>query len=328
MESQQILRILSGKATEEEKTIFYSQLEHDPEAEREYLSLKELWIVSGLNSNPTSRPDQAESFKKFWEQTQSRPAAKIRRFPRQIFRYAAMLVVALATGFFLNYLIPRSSTPFSIKEFRSGKGSMSTVVLEDGSRIWLNANTTLSLKEKKGKIEALLSGEAYFEIIHNEVREFIVDLGKIKVRDRGTAFNISAYPDDPICRTTLIEGEVELLDQQDRLLEKLDIAQTFRFENATNRYHIENIDPELVTGWKENKFVFIDKSLKEICQELEKWYGVKFVIEQRSLEQEVFSSVIRRSTTISQVLEMLRVTTGISYQIEEKKDETAIIYVR
>jgi len=328
MDSQQILRILSGKATKEEKTNFYSHLEHDPEAEREYLSLKELWIVSGLNSNPTSEQYKAESFKKFWEKTQSRPVAKIRRFPREIFRYAAMLVVALATGFFLNYLIPRSGTVPFIKEFRSGKGSMSTVVLEDGSRIWLNANTTISLKEEKGKTEALLSGEAYFEIVHNEAREFIVDLGKIKVRDRGTAFNISAYPDDPICRTTLIEGKVELLDQQDHLLEKLDIAQTFRFENETNRYRIENIDPELVIGWKENKFVFIDKSLKDICQELEKWYGVKFVIEQRSLEQEVFSSVIRRSTTISQVLEMLRVTTGITYQIEEKKDETAIIYVR
>lgn len=319
-------RILSGEASEKEKEAFYETLNQNFDTKNEFIRIKELWELNKLNQIHLSPERKRQLFGEFWSKTQLQKQNAPRKLYSQWAKYAAILVVALISGFYLSKLTDDPSS--SWQQFHAENGSISSILLEDGSKIWLNANSTLSLDEQKGQVTTKLTGEAYFEIIHNEKRTFIVDLGHIKVRDLGTSFNISAYPNGQYFRTTLIEGGLAITTPKGAEIMELEPNQTLRYDQKNGTYKLEELNTTWVTGWKENKFVFIDQPLADICEEIEKWYGVSVIIEAEGLKQETYTSVIRRPPTVEQMLEMFKLTTGINYKIENQKEKETIIYLR
>lgn len=325
MNHQVIYNILSGNISDKEKGAFYEEIKQDVEKRNEFIYLKNIWDLNSLSQIKSSPNRKRYLFRKFWKSTQFREQRTVSQIITNWGKYAAIIILALLAGFYLNSLVNEPTGAW--KQFHAQSGSISSVMLEDGSKIWLNANTTLSLNEQRGKVIVKLKGEAFFEIVHDKKRIFIVDLGKIKIQDVGTSFNISAYPKEEFYRATLVEGKIDVLDAEGHEIRKLDINETFRFNPVDNTYKIEELDPLLVTGWTENKFVFINKSLAEICLEIEKWYGVSIIIKGENLKQGIYTSVIRRPSTVKQLLEMFKLTTGIDYKIEEPKDKQTIIYL-
>ncbi|HKJ43719.1 MAG TPA: FecR family protein [Sunxiuqinia sp.] len=322
MDNSLFHKILQGRASEREKDVFYEELQKDENKRKEFIRYRELWDVNRLTKITTPSEYKREQFQKFWATANSQESTSTRIPNLSWIKYAAIFIVALAAGFYLNFLTSHSLG--TIKQFHAENGSVSSVLLDDGSKIWLNANSTISLNEQKNKVVAKLSGEAYFEIKHNEHRKFIIDLGKIKIRDLGTSFNISAYPEDDYFRTTLFNGKIAVLNSQNEAIKALDVNQTFSYNQRNHTYKIEQLDPTVVTGWKENKFVFIDKPLAEICHEIEKWYGVIIIINDANLKSENYTSVIRRPSTVKQMLDMFKLTTGINYQMKEQNNVTTI----
>jgi ferric-dicitrate binding protein FerR (iron transport regulator) len=318
-------RILSGEASEKEKESFYETLNQDIDMKDEFIRLKELWDLNKMNRTLVSPEKKKQMFREFWSKTQLQKQKATRKLYSQWTKYAAIITVALISGFYLNKLIDHSSG--SWKQFHAENGSISSIQLEDGSKIWLNANSTLSLHERKGRVTTKLTGEAYFEIKHNEKRTFIVDLGHIKVRDLGTSFNISAYPDEQYFRTTLIEGGLSITNPKGDEIRELDPNQTFRYDQTNGTSKLEELNTAMVTGWKDNKFVFIDKPLAEICKEIEKWYGVSIMIEGEGLKQGTYTSVIRRPFTVEQMMEMFKLTTGTNYKVENQTNKQIVIYL-
>jgi ferric-dicitrate binding protein FerR (iron transport regulator) len=326
MDHQTSQRILEGNASEKEKEAFYKELEENSEAKKEFTALKELWNLYHISHHRLSLERKKQLFHEFKLTVQRKNRKTVPQLLLNATKYAAVILLALCSGFYLHALQNPTSSG-TLRELHSENGSISSVVLEDGSKIWLNSNTTLVMLEEKSKVTAKLNGEAYFEIKHDPKREFIVDLGKIKVKDLGTKFNISAYPEDQFYRTTLIEGDVTILNAEEKEINTLAINQTFRFSPDDLSSGIEKLDPSVVTGWTSNKFVFIDKPLEEICQEFEKWYGVSMIIKDEHLKHEKYTSVIRRTTTIGQMLEMFRLTTGINYKFENEENESVIVSI-
>jgi ferric-dicitrate binding protein FerR (iron transport regulator) len=300
-------------------------LNQDIDTKNEFIRLKELWDLNNMNQIHVSPERKKQLFREFWSKTQLQKQKSTRKLYSQWAKYAAILVVALVSGFYLNKLTDHPSG--SWQQFHAENGSISSILLEDGSKIWLNANSTLSIDEREGRVTTKLRGEAYFEIIHNEKRTFIVDLGHIKVRDLGTSFNISAYPDGQYFRTTLIEGGLAITNPEGDEIRELDPNQTFRYDQTNGTYKLEELNTTVVTGWKENKFVFIDKPLAEICEEIEKWYGVSIMIECENLKEGTYTSVIRRPSTVEQMLEMFKLTTGINYKVENQNEKGTVIYL-
>ena len=319
-----IHQILSGKASREERLAFYEALEKDPSQKEAYRSQKKIWDIHQTTkvNIPSELKDQL--FQQFWNKRHKTQSRSISRKLINITKYAAIIVLALLAGFFIQNQL---QTTGSIKKIHSEQGSISSIYLEDGSRIWLNSNTTIALHESSNQTTVDLQGEAYFEVKHNPKRAFVIDLGKIKINDIGTNFNISAYPSDNFVRTTLLEGKIEVLNEDLETIKNLKINQTFKFDRRNSSYELEELDPLLVTGWKDNKFVFIDKPLHEICDEIEKWYGVTIIINDNDLGNEKYTSVIRRTTTVKQLLEMFKLTAGINYEFKNKENDQSIIYI-
>lgn len=321
MNDQTYSQIFTGDVSEKEKKAFYEELSGDETKREEFIRLKKLWDLSEMSRNKISFQRKSQLFREFRQTSFTQKQTTLQQLYNG-WKYAAVIVLSLLAGFWLNSLFKENNGGW--KQFHSGNGSISSVLLEDGSKIWLNSNTTLSLNEKETM--ARLEGEAHFEIRHDEERFFTVDLGAIKVRDLGTTFNISAYPEEDYVRTTLLDGEIAILDQGNKEIRKVTVNETFCFKKADHTYTTEQLDRELVTGWMENKFVFIDMPLLEICREIEKWYGVSIQIENEQLKTEKYTSVIRRTTTVNQLMEMFKLTTGINYRIKEQEGRKPVIY--
>jgi ferric-dicitrate binding protein FerR (iron transport regulator) len=320
MTEEIFIKILKGTATGAEKKDFYQAMEEDSAQREIFLSCKNLYAVSNIDQAKHS-DIQKDSFNKFWEK--ANPSKGLRLFEFW-YRYAAVFVVALLMGFMIQYLLPKQQQIQGLAqqiEYTSEKGSVSTIHLEDGSSIWLSSASKLVIHNNPdGEMIAKLNGEAYFDLVPDPARKLTVDLGKLKVKDIGTKFNIRAYNTESGIYTSLVDGRVDLYNFENKPVLSLKPGEYLQFNKNDNQIAVSQRDPTIATAWKDGKFVFIDKSLAEICRELENWYNVEIIISNPSLANTRYTSVIKRTTTVSMVLKMLSLTDQINYKITDRKE--------
>ncbi len=319
-------KIINNTASETEKLEFFQLLETNLEKRDEFYRFKNLYVVSSLNPDNYSKLSD-KNFNKFWSQVNSSKTLTIGSW----MRYAAIVVVASSLGFLANNLTKKEKTVISENhiEYSSEKGSVSSVKLDDGSVIWLSSGTKLALdKNTDGKTVARLNGEAYFDLVPNPKRNFIVDLGKFQVHDIGTTFNIRAYESENKISTSLISGQIDLVQESGSSMLTVKPGEYVEYDKNNNKIEVTEHDPSEITAWKEGKFVFIDQSLGDICKELERWYNIEISIEDQNLSEIKYNSVVKRSTTVEMVLKYLAVTDQIKYEITNKKEGKDIIKIR
>jgi ferric-dicitrate binding protein FerR (iron transport regulator) len=319
-------KILNNTASEAEKSEFFTSLENNPEKQAEFQHYKNLYVLSNLNPEKY-RGQQDKSFVQLWDRIQTQ---KPQRLINQWMRYAAIFIVALSLGFMADFLLNRETlSPLSQHiEYSSEKGSVSKIHLEDGSAIWLSSGTTLSLvKNQLGETTAKLDGEAYFDLVPDTDRKFIVDLGQFKIRDIGTTFNIRAYKSEQIISTTLVEGRIDLIQNSGESFLTVKPGELVNYYKSDKKIVVNQQDPSIVTAWTEGKFVFIDQPLSEICKELENWYNIEIQITDPKLANTRYTSVVKRTTTVQMVLKILAVTDQIKYEITDKKEGKDVIKI-
>jgi ferric-dicitrate binding protein FerR (iron transport regulator) len=327
MSEEIFIRILNNSATEAEKSRFFKSIEEDGDQREQYKQCKNLYVASSLNPE-LHDSIQKESFERFWNRVHPVKQQKVLNL---WYRYAAIVLVTLAISFLVQYLMPNKQPGNEIVqqiEYSSEKGSVSKVLLEDGSAIWLSSVSSVKLEKRgTGEMIARISGEAYFDLVPDSKRKFMVDMGSFKVKDIGTKFNIRAYKDEPGVYTSLVDGKIEFLSKTDQSVLTMKPGEYMQFNKQSMIMTVSEQDPTIATAWKDGKFVFIDKTLLEICHELENWYNVKIVIENKTLAATKYTSVIKRTTTIKLVLQMLSLTDKINYTITDKKEGSDIVLI-
>lgn len=320
-------KILSNTATETEKVDFFRLLESDNEKREEYLRYKNLYAVSSLNDKAYQKVRE-ESFSKFWGKTSANRPQNLTIFWA---KYAAIFILASSLGFLANYLLTNTKTIIADNhiEYSSEKGSVSTIKLNDGSSIWLSSGTKLVIdKNKNGETVAKLNGEAYFDLVPNPERKFVVDLGLFKIKDIGTTFNVRAYESEKLVSTTLVNGRVDLIKETGESFLTVKPGDYAQYDKNNSEVTVGQKDPSLITAWKDGKFVFIDQPLSEICKELERWYNIEIQIEDPSLANTRYNTIVKRTTTVEMVLSALSITDQINYKITDKKEGKDIIQIR
>jgi len=193
------------------------------------------------------------------------------------------------------------------------------VVLADGTKVWLNALSSIrfptSFKGSERKVE--ITGEAYFEVAKNARMPFRVIGGSQTVEVLGTHFNINAYPDESAVATTLLEGSVKVAmhDGQAKVLKPGEQALIFKENNS---FRVKEVDAEDAVAWKNGYFQFNDDDLKTIMNQLSRWYNVEIVYQQANLDQK-FGGTISRSKNLSQVLRILELTGNVRFRVEGRR---------
>ncbi len=322
-------RILADLATETEKRDFYKSLDEDASLRDVFYQYKNIYAALDRNS-PKDIQLQQDSFEKFWNRVKP---ARVFSPVELWYQYAAVFVFALLISSLFQYFLSENKNKevkvFTQRiEYTSERGSVSTIHLEDGSSIWLSSASKIILsKSSNGEMSAQLNGEAYFDMVPNPGRKFAVDLGYFKMKDIGTKFNVRAYDFENNVYTTLVDGKVDFFQSGDKSILSMAPGDYVRYDKQTNRMAVSQQDPNIATSWKDGKFVFINKTLSEICLELENWYNVDINIRNKSLANTKYTSVIKRTTTVKMVLKMLALTDKINYKIDERKEVRDIVYI-
>lgn len=198
-------------------------------------------------------------------------------------------------------------------------GGQYQILLPDGTRVWLNAASSLrypsSFVSLVNRPVELLRGEAYFEVAKDKTHPFIVKSIHQKVEVLGTHFNINSYQDEPSVKTTLLEGSVRVTGD-DHALVNLKPGQQSSLSPAGIR--VETVETEDAILWKNGKFSFKSESMGAVMRQLARWYDVDIVYLDEIQQVKVTGSV-SRFDNISRLLEKLEQTGLVRFKIEGKK---------
>ncbi len=199
------------------------------------------------------------------------------------------------------------------------KGGQYQVILSDGTRVWLNAASSLKypvlFSEKERKVE--LSGEAYFEVAHDPSKPFKVVSNNQFVEVLGTHFNINTYSDEPEVKTTLLEGAVKVSSLSADNASGLILKPGEQAVYTAGRIAKTKIDTEQVVAWKNGFFQFENASLETVMRQIARWYDLE--VEYRSeISQRVFNGKVYRNMSLSKVLSVLSFS-KVNYKVEGKR---------
>ena len=320
MDANLLLHILTGEATLEEKKEFYGKLKNNQEEEQLFYEVKSLWIKTSMRKTVVNTD---AAFDHLWKKIKQdkRPASF--SAGKIILRYVAIILVTLSIGGVAGYFISKDHTgngSTGTQTYTAMRGSVSIIELSDGTKIWLNSDSKLTYQEDlKGKQRlAELTGEAYFEIKHRDDFPFKVQVGQLVIRDLGTTFNIKAYPEDRYVETSLVEGKADILNEKGNSLVGLTPGESAVYFPEEKKIELRSISSNVLSAWRNGKFVIRDQRLEDIFKELSRWYNVEFRFEKQDLRDYRFTGNIKKSTTVQHVLKMLKLTTDFNYRIIEK----------
>lgn len=356
---QLVSKKLSGEATPQELAELEELLRLHPEMHYALQHIQDLWQLQ-----PKPAPESEDAFKRHLEKMSAGgidvspwtqhpkpniPPPPTRKQPT-VTRYVLAGLSFAAIIIVLIMMWPMGQTtqpaPQNLSEISTRNGSRTRINLPDGSVVWLNAGSKLVYdKNFDSKLrEVSLTGEAYFDVVKNPDKPFIIHAGKMDIKVLGTLFNVKSYPGEAHTEASLIHGSIEVI-LKDRPAEKIILKPNEKIivanepeptENNAKKANVRNepivairhlnYEPKdstiIETSWVENKLIFQDEAFKEMAPRLERWYGVNIRFKNDKVRQLRFSGTFTRET-IEQALAGLKITGGFNYNIS---DSTILIY--
>lgn len=338
-----ITKYFNGSITPEEKERLFSTMEESSSIQKEFLLMKEVSCI--LSSAPQEGDDEMalSALKQF----HTVRATKERPFTfRKIIWYASAAAIIIAAGVFGIFLYDGIgvsgigemtanannddnaivvSLGIAFEEVCTGNGEVHTITLDDNTKVWLNANTTLRYPKTFNKSERhveLVEGEAFFDVTHNKDLPFIVTSKGYDIRVLGTKFNVLAYPGTDF-KTSLVEGSIEVapVEKKEKAIRIVpnQIAQVVNGKLISDK--LENTDELL---WKDGILVFKNIPFSEIATKFESYYGIKISVDNEDITYRKFSGKFRRDDGPEVALNAMQKAYDFNYEYNPKENKYTI----
>lgn len=338
-----LTRKMAGELSSSELVELKEMLSGCPDAVQEEEIFKQIWNSKVLTEDVNffyERHKKKYGDVLLFNEVKDSPASTIKW--RKYYKYfgaACVLIIAIVFSYVVYEPLPGKD---SYKQIIVGRGIRKTVLLPDGTKVWLNADSKLSYNPqmtKAGSRFVTLEGEAFFDVTHDNKHPFIINANKVSIKVLGTSFNIKAYTNDKKCETTLIRGSVELTlndDSKQKIIlrpsEKLAIIEGDEQKDVKSKTtphkgktllirhisHVKVEDKEYVpeTSWTENRIMFENETMQEIAVKLERWYNVKIRIDNKEIGSYHFTGVFTNET-IDQVLTAMQLVKSFNFKIND-----------
>jgi transmembrane sensor len=350
-----IVGYLKGELDADQTNELVTWLGKGTSNKRYFDAYSEIWVTSKA-SQPNSKYNYQKGFSNFTKRINEEKQITIRRLPdyvKAFGRAAAVFMIAFSLGGILFYTIgKKNGVPLkqSSYEMIVPKGAKAQFVLADGTLVTLNAGSKLRYNSNYGVTDRIvqLEGEGYFNVAKDKKRPFIVNTSHLNIRAVGTAFDVKAYPEEGTITTTLVEGIVKI-EGTDKALKKIDVSlkpkqkltytkNSFSLTvNTPGNIKTENthtssgitdtkesspvmvdndIKTDLYTSWKDDSWVIEREELGKLMVMLERRFNVSFIYKSEAIKKYKVSGTIRKET-LEQVLDLLKLTTPLKYEIKD-----------
>lgn len=239
----------------------------------------------------------------------------------------AWLQVAAAVAIVLTaaiYFITREHAPVIVTVVTQA-GERDTVLLADGSRIYLNEGSQVSYPERFGKNKrpVTLQGEAFFEVAKDKDRPFTVEAGGFSTMALGTSFNIRALNDSSDVKVSLVTGKVEvsslLHGSTGSNGQMLTPGKQLRYKLSDKQVIIEEFNASLVLAWRVNKLSFENESLDVVLARLEKLYKIDIDFDQQLVGRCMVSGVFDANESVDTILSVLSFSNNLTFSQQHHK---------
>ena len=319
MTDKTLIQFIRDELAPAERREVIRWIEASDENRRHYAFIKARETVAEFNK-PHLNVDKS------YKEVQEKTVIGDRRTPVWT-RYAAAILVLVATWFVWN-LTTDTSVPKSVDTHHSyetmsvtGRGESTEIILPDGSTVLLNADSRLTwnLEFTDSLREIHLTGEAFFEVVRDTLRPFVVRTGEMDVKVLGTTFNVRAYPDDDQPITTLVSGSLEVAAKTHQTI-RLEPMQTAVLNLEAEHFEIEDISEAEAAPWRDGKLIFRDTPLEAVVRDIERKYDVECDVESTELKEFLFTGTFD-NLTIDEVLRVLKISSKIDYRKDGRKIE-------
>lgn len=308
-----ILSCLEQKADKETYDRVWQWARQSPQNERHYRKMQDVFIASHL-LDPIDNTQQERVWKQLMEKI------KIRRKTTSNLRIITRWVAAAAFIVFV-YLIGSQisghmgSTGQHI--ITSDFNKQLFVVLNDGSKIWLNKDTRLSYSKDYGKKkrEVYLTGEAYFEIAKDVSKPFVLKTRHMDINVLGTQFNVKAFDNDPETVTTLVEGSIRIQTSENEKI-ILQPGQQLCYETNSKKIKVHDVHSEQYTEWKNHQIVFNEELFENVLTRLEKEYNLVIHLQNEKLANRKITAKFDANEKPEKILSILQSSLSFKYFIE------------
>lgn len=264
----------------------------------------------------------------------------------------ALSLLVVLIGFFVVRIMvhqniskpPAVSAPMKeFSEVATRDGSRTSLLLPDGTHVWLNAGSRLTYDKSYGAQlrEVNLTGEALFDVAHNPAKPFVIHTTRVDIKVLGTRFNVKSYPTDKTTETTLLRGSIEVSVKarpDEKIIlkpnEKLVIANDDSALHRNLSQHMEKTSKaneslvdirkpaydasgiNIETSWVDDRLIFQDEAFGSLAKDMQRWYGVSIRFTRPDQEEWRFTGNFRKET-IQQALDALKLTAPFTYTINE-----------
>lgn len=309
-----ISRYLSKEATPEDIKVLEDWISATPENYKSFLAQKNVWEISHLAFNP-EEIDVDSAHRKVMEQilhqnqpVSVRPKLSFLHYWQQV---AAILLLPLLILSAYLYFKPASQIAETYQELFTPYGTWSVVNLPDGSKVWLNAGSSLKYPTQFNDKQRVVSmqGEAYFEVESDKEHPFIVKTKQLTVEATGTAFNVNAYAPDHVAAVTLVKGKVAVtLDQKKTI--SLSPGEKIDYNLATSLYNVNKTNTYKWCSWKDGILIFRDDPLEYVFKRLGQTYNVEFILKDAELGKYSYKATFE-GESLNEILRLLEMSAPI-----------------
>lgn len=313
---------LNSDMREEERSEFINSLNQNDKLKALFFQLKDVWEYHQLKDK-----SQKINLDDVWDEMMDKhihPASSTKslfgqKWTSRVWQIAAMVIALLGIGWLLAILNPGEKTNTDLAHvIECSKGDMVKLSLSDGTFVWINSASKLTLNEdfSSENRQLSLTGEAYFDVKSDSLNPFKIDVAGYQVSVKGTSFNLRHYPEENLFQTSLEEGVVQI-NKGDQLL-TLNQGDQLNINTVTGQQKLlRNQDLYQFSAWRTGRLEFENISMEELTRHIERWYNHTIIIKDKELLKLKFSGVLKHNKSIDHIMRVLSITHPISYDIQE-----------
>ncbi|MFA5850152.1 MAG: FecR domain-containing protein [Bacteroidales bacterium] len=214
-------------------------------------------------------------------------------------------------------ILQQKSFKTEYNELSIPKGRSYSLVLSDGTKVWLNALSKLSypVSFTSSERRVIITGEALFDVTRDESKPFIVETSDYEVRVLGTKFNVNAYPEEKITATTLVSGSIEIPGKQLSSI-RVKAGEQYRYNKEDRSVNIESVDTDLYTSWRDDILRIENMSLSAILNIIQRRYDIKVELLDKSAGEEIFTGKVPLNDNLGIILEQLEKVSDVVFSLE------------
>jgi transmembrane sensor len=262
-------------------------------------------------------------------------------------QYAAVLILAMVSFSLINYFKERRLvSEIAYHEIIAPNGSKVRLLLSDSTEVWLNSGSRIKYPENfaSAQREVFLEGEAFFNVTHDKTSPFFIKTSDLSIKVLGTILNVKSYKNENLIETSLISGQIEIIEFSDEgLVNESTVLlpdQKALYNKRTGKMRIENrmiskqknnrtneivlkndqVNTNIYSeiAWKDNKLVFNNETFSSLAIRLERWYNVEIDVTDEELLSFRFTGVLENET-IEQAMYAFTIASSMEYKFEKNK---------